>query len=140
VSVYLDASILVSLFTSDALTGRADRLLRNALPRLIVSDFAAAEFASAIARRVRVGDLMERDARTAFAAFDEWTTKMTRRSETTTADIASATRFLRRLDLNLSTPDALNIAIAQRFGADLLPFDEKMAMCASTLGLTVVSA
>ena len=38
-SVYVDASVLVALFTDDALA---------------ISDFAAAEFASAIARHVRM--------------------------------------------------------------------------------------
>ena len=42
------------------------------------------------------------------------------------------------LDLPLRTPDALNIAIAQRVGADLLTFDHKMAASARSLGTTVV--
>jgi predicted nucleic acid-binding protein len=50
VSVYLDASVLVALFTHDLLGARADAFLRTHSPVLVVSDFAAAEFASAIAR------------------------------------------------------------------------------------------
>ena len=56
-SVYLDASILVALFTSDALTARADNFLRKNPSVLIVSDFAAAEFSSVIARQVRTKDI-----------------------------------------------------------------------------------
>ena len=69
-SVYLDASILVSLFTVDTLTARADAALRERSPLLMVSDFAAAEFASAMARRVRMQIITADDARAAFSTFD----------------------------------------------------------------------
>jgi hypothetical protein len=47
---------------------------------------------------------------------------------------------LRRLDLTLRTPDALNIAIAQRVGATLATFDAKMADAARALGTEVAAA
>jgi predicted nucleic acid-binding protein len=137
VSVYLDASVLVALFT-DALAARADAFLRTHSPVLIVSDFAAAEFASAIARRVRMREIEIEDARTAFSTFDAWTARATGRALTTSADVASAAASLRRLDLSPRTPDALNIAIVQRVGADLLTFDDKMAASARALGPTVL--
>jgi uncharacterized protein len=80
--------------------------------RLIVSDFAAAEFASAMARRVRTGGITPDEARLAFSTFDAWAARATRREQTKAADVSAAEAFLRRLDLNLRTPDALNIAIA----------------------------
>jgi hypothetical protein len=43
-------------------------------------------------------------------------------------------------DLPLLTPDALNIAIAQRVGAEILTFDKKMAVSARVLGSTVLVA
>ena len=73
--VYLDASVLVALFTNDPLTARADAYLRTSTPIAIVSDFAAAEFASAIARRVRIGEIAVEDARAGFATFDAWTAR-----------------------------------------------------------------
>jgi predicted nucleic acid-binding protein len=44
---------------------------------------------------------------------------------------------LRRLDLTPRTPDAINIAIAQRVGANLATFDVKRAAAASVLGADV---
>lgn len=137
-SVYLDASVLVALFTNDPLSARADGFLRANTPVLIVSDFAAAEFASAVARRVRMGTLPPGDARAIFATFDAWTERATGRAETGPADVAAATAYLRRLDLGLRTPDALNIAIAERVGADLMTFDDKMAAGARALGARVL--
>jgi predicted nucleic acid-binding protein len=45
----------------------------------------------------------------------------------------------RRLDLPLRTPDALNIAIAQRVGADLVTFDDRMVASARALGITLLA-
>ncbi len=136
--VYLDASVLVALIANDALTGRANGFLREARPVPVVSDFAAAEFASAIARRVRMGSLSADDARVGFATFDSWVARVAERADTVTADVRMAEALLRRLDLTLRTPDAVNIAIAQRVGACLATYDEKMAGCARALGTVVV--
>jgi predicted nucleic acid-binding protein len=138
VSLYLDASVLVALFTADPLTARADTYLRTHRPTVIVSDFAAAELASAVARRVRTGELDADDAHAAFATFDGWTARAAARAETGGADVAAASAFLRRLDLTLRTPDALHIAIAQRLAAALMTFDQKMAASARSLGTVVV--
>lgn len=137
--LYLDASVLVSLLARDASTPRAYALLRSQSPVLLVSDFAAAEFASALGRRVRTGELTVEDGRAAFANFDLWAARAARRVETTAADVGAAEEFLRRLDLNLRTPDALNIAIAQRTEAALATFDEKMGTAARELGVGVVA-
>lgn len=137
--LYLDASVLVGLLVPDALSTRADALLRARRPVLLVSDFAAAEFASALSRRVRMGQLTSEKARTAFAGFDAWTAQKTRRVEIAAADVRAAEAFLRRLDLTLRAPDALHIAAAQRTGAALATFDERMAMAARALGGEVLA-
>ena len=137
---YLDASVLVALLTIDPLTARADAFIRARTPVLIVSDFAAAEFASAIARRVRVGGITSDEARVAFSTFDAWAARATRREQTKAADVSAAEAYLRRLDLNLRAADAINIAIAQRLGAGLVTFDEKMAVSARALGTPTETA
>jgi uncharacterized protein len=137
VSVYLDASVLVALFTDDPFTLRADTFLRANAWVLIVSDYAAAEFASVIARHVRTRDITPKNARIAFSTFDAWTARATQRTEIRAADVTAAEAFLRRLDLTLRTPDAVNIAIAQRIGATLVTFDDKMIASARALGTPV---
>lgn len=138
--IYLDASVLVALLTNDALTDRADAFLRSRTPVLIVSDFALAEFASAIARRVRTNELTAEEAATTFSTLDSWIPRATSRIEMVSADIRTAESYLRRLDLTLRAPDALNIAIARRVDAVLATFDDKMALCARKLGAEVAEA
>ncbi len=139
-NVYLDASVLVALFTRDRLSARADAFLRANMPVLIVSNFAAAEFSSALARRVRTGEMRADEARLAFSNFDAWTARSTQHAELVAADVTAAQAFLRRLDLALRAPDALNIAIALRLAADLATFDDKMAASAVALGTPIAAA
>ena len=139
-SVYLDASVLVALFTDDPFTQRVDLFLDNTPSILIVSDFAAAEFASTVARHVRTKEVSPRDARAAFATFDAWTLRATQRVHVNSADVALAESFLRRLDLPLRAPDAIHIAISQRVAESLLTFDKRMVASARSLGTSLASA
>jgi predicted nucleic acid-binding protein len=140
VSVTLDASVLVALFTQDAFTIRARTYLAAQLPVLIVSDFAAAEFASALARLVRTGEIPREVARTVVSDFDAWRARGTDTALTAPSDIEGAAAFIRRFDLTLRTADAINIAIAQRMDATLATFDVKMAASARALGVSTADA
>src|SRR5207244_10529994 len=134
---YLDASVLVSLFTVDKFTNRARSFLRSQLPPLAVSDFASAEFASAVARQVRMQHATQTLARTAFSDLDSWVNTFAQRINTISADIAKAEGYLRRLDLPLRTGEALNIAIALRIGATLATFDDTLRASARVVALAL---
>jgi predicted nucleic acid-binding protein len=138
-SNYLDASILVAVLTVEAFSERADRFVRDHPSGVIISDFAAAEFASAIARRVGMREVTVDDARSDLSAFDSWAARSVQLIEVTAADVALATAFLRRLDLTLRTPDAIHIAIAQRINATLVTFDQRMSESARALGMAVAT-
>ncbi|MGH7042344.1 MAG: hypothetical protein ACREFY_09445 [Acetobacteraceae bacterium] len=71
-SLYLDASVLVALLTHDPFTPVAGAWFRTHRPVPVLSDFAAAEFAPARARRVRTRNLTKAEARSAFATLDAW--------------------------------------------------------------------
>jgi predicted nucleic acid-binding protein len=139
VSFYLDASVVVALFVIDPSSARAEAFASANPEVFIISDFGAAEFASAVARRVRTRDLTPNEGRLAFSNFDTWVDRSVDRREITNSDIAAADRILRRLDVNLRTPDALHIAIAQRIGVTLVTFDLGMAEGARALGMAVAT-
>ena len=61
-TVSLDASAIVPLFVVDAFNHRIEAYLTEHTPDIVVSDFAAAEFASVLARRVRMGQSSRADA------------------------------------------------------------------------------
>lgn len=136
-SLYLDTSVLVSLFRSDAHTDAAANIVAEAGTETIVSDFARAEFAAVMGRLVRVGDLTSDAARVAFQNFDTWTASVPQRANILASDMAECEFLLRRLDLGLRAPDALHLAIVMRLSAELLTFDHHMAMAARVVGVVV---
>jgi predicted nucleic acid-binding protein len=138
--VYLDASVLVALLTTDPLTARADAFMRAQAPVIVISSFAAAEVVSAVARRVRTREISADEAKATFSAMDAWIARKGGRTPTINADVRRADVVMRRLDLNLRTPDALHIAIAERLGAEMATFDDRMVAAARVLGLSVTTA
>lgn len=136
-SLYLDASVLVALFVIDPAAARAEAFLSAHPAIIVVSDFGAAEFSSAVARRVWMRDLTSDEGQLAFAHFDDWVARSASRQNVIGADIEAADRILRRLDVNLRTPDAIHIAIARRVEATLVTFDRGMAAAAGVLGMAV---
>jgi uncharacterized protein len=137
-SVYLDASVLVPLIVPDTHSVRADAFMDSQPTDLVLSDFAAAEFASAVARLVRMSELRPDEARTAFTTFDSWSAMATRRVASDPDDARLTESLLRSLDVPLPTPDVLNLAVVQRLRCDLATFDTRMAQVAKSLGLAVL--
>lgn len=87
-SLYLDSSIVVSIFTLDVLSARAEALIRQVTTPIVVSDFAEIEFSSAVAARFRAGDLSRSEALLAFVHFEAWAAARPARVSATPADHA----------------------------------------------------
>jgi uncharacterized protein len=138
-SGYLDTNTIIGLLTADPLTARVNAALRQGFGELIVSDFAAAEFAGVIGRKLRTGIIARQYALDALTALDQLSLRVSRVASEA-GDILRAGAFLRRFDLPLQTPDAIHIAITHRVGATLVTFDRRMAAAARTLGLSVAGA
>lgn len=138
-SHYLDTNAVIGLLTADPLTPRVTALLRQIHGPMILSDFAVAEFSGVIGRKMRTGIITRQYAFDALAALDQLSSRLAR-TGVDTGDIPRADVFLRRLDLPLLAPDAIHIAIAERLGATLVTFDQRMASAARTLGLAVAGA
>jgi predicted nucleic acid-binding protein len=138
-TLYLDTSVLLPLFVVDPLNRRAETLMRQQKSVIAISDYCIAEFASAIAARVRSGEIPSRIAQIAYSQFDGWTAGKAKRTEMMAADISAAASFIRRLDLPLKTGDAIHIAVAQRLGATLATFDRQMEAGAGVLGVPVAA-
>ncbi len=136
-SVYLDASVLVSFVVRDGTSDRAIEFLRAEAPQLIVSNLAQVEVSSALARLTRIGDLSMQSARTAFAKLDEWLPGAATQIQISHADMDLAQSHLRRLDLPLRTADAIHVAVAQRLDAEIATFDRQMTVSARALGVAL---
>jgi predicted nucleic acid-binding protein len=130
-SIYLDPSVIVSLFVSDSLSAKAHRILDySGDTEVVVSDFASAEFASAIAKKARTREISVHEAQDIFYDFDEWVESDATEVNASGMDIARTIQLLRRLDTSLRTPDAVHLAMSDRLGARLLTFDKQLAQAA----------
>ena len=137
-SIYLDTSFLLGLFIeTDSFATSARAFFVEADEPFIISDFAAVEFASAIARLTRTGRILEEEAQQTFTRFDAWRARSTDSENTTPDDIRRAESIIRRLNLNLRAPDAIHLAIASRLHASLATFDTGMATNAHSLVVTI---
>ncbi len=108
--IYLDASALVSLFMVDRHTAAIRRFLRAERPVVGVSDFASAEFASAVARRVRMARITTAQGGRLLNVHDGWVAANAEPIEVGSADMRGASTFVRRFESGLRAPDALHVA------------------------------
>ena len=136
-SVYLDASVLVPRLVEETATAAVDAYLADRPGELLISDFAAAEVASALSRLVRMRALSPPQASAALDDFDIWRAAASSPAETHAADARLAYAYVRRFDLKLRTPDALHLAITHRLGAVLVTLDGRLANAARNLGVAV---
>lgn len=128
------------MFLDDPFSERMETYLRSAKPDLHLSDFAAAEFASSLSLKIRIGQVTKIEASDALLDFDRWRSAVPGHVDTQSRDVQAAEAMLRRFDLILRTPDAVHIAVALRIGCELITFDGRMADAARALGLPVAAA
>ena len=138
-SAYLDASVIWAMLIEEAGTPAMVSFLAASDEALIVSEFAAAEVASGISRLVRMGALEAADGQARLADFDAWRGSNTDDLDIKASDARLASTFVRRFDLGLRAPDALNAALCRRGGHVLVTLDRRLAAAAEALGVRVLS-
>jgi uncharacterized protein len=135
-SIYLDTSVLVPTLVQEPVTD-AVRAYLAISPDRIVSDLAAAEVASALARLIRTGLLTEPEAAARLDDFDAWRVGTSIPAELHAADARLACAYVRRFDLALRAPDALHLAMCRRLDLTLVTLDGRLARAADQLGIKV---
>ena len=137
-SLYLDASVMIPIVVDERFTKPVGAFLLGCGDNLTVSDFAAAEVASALSRLVRMGVLEIAEAEQRLADFDVWRAGETDAAEMDAHDCRLANTYVRRLDLKLRAPDALHAAMCRRLGLRLATLDRRLAAAARELSISVV--
>ena len=135
-NVYLDASVILPVLIEEPASTLVDRFIEGLPEQPIISEFAAAEVASALSRLVRTHLLDARDAAERLADLDAW--RATAQDfDVQAADIRLAHVFVRRFDLMLRAPDALHAAVCRRGDHLLVTLDRRLALAAAELGVAV---
>lgn len=135
-TVYLDTSLLIPLFFAEA-ASRAARERLHKEPRIVISRWTLAEFASAAAFKIRTGQTDETTAQQALGKLHD----LVAGGELAVADVVTAD-FERAAQLctahasGLRTPDALHAAIAARLKQPILTCDCGLAQGCHYHGIT----
>jgi len=137
VSPYLDASVILPTLVEEPASAVVDRFMAATTETLVVSEFAAAEVASALSRLVRIGALDTADAAARLSDFDAWRATATVDLDLQASDVRLANVFVRRFELMLRAPDALHAAICRRSDLLLVTLDKRLAAAAVELGVRV---
>jgi uncharacterized protein len=140
--LYFDTSFLVPLLVPEKTSARIYQFFQQVRKdEWAVSHWTRAEFASMLAREVRMGN---RDARTAArddANFEEMIRQSFAVLLPNVDDFAVAKQFLLRFETRLRAGDALHLAIAQNHGATTIySLDTGLIRAGRRLGLAMSSA
>lgn len=133
--IYLDTSFLTPLFRAEAITEKIERFLsRQPAGELAVSHWTRVEFASVMAREVRMGLLDASVASALLAEFESMVDASLHLLAPTPADFKLAHSFVANFATGLRGPDALHLAIARNNAvAEILTLDEGMLLAAKVL-------
>ncbi len=115
---YLDTSFVAPLLLEESSSGKVEAFVRR-LPAgsVYISHWTSLEFASVIAREVRMKNLTEADASAVLTEYDNLVTESLIVLMPTIADFDLARQYVAKFSTALRGGDALHLAIAANHGA-----------------------
>lgn len=138
--IYIDTSALVPAFIREPKSEAVLAWLETSGERLVVSEWAIAEFSSAAANKVRTGEIASAMAKRARARFLDFAQDHCSIAVPQRAEFRRAAELAGDVKLKLRAGDALHLAIAEASKVQgILCLDETMGASAKTIGLNVVS-
>lgn len=134
-SVYLDASVVVSAFVDDVHSDRVIEWLALQ-DRVVLSAWTVAEFSSALSHYVRTGRATPAERTALEAEFDRWLSSAKVVLTITPEDFEGARRLL-RTHIQLRTPDALHLAMVSNRQLSLATLDKALRNSAMAEGVAM---
>lgn len=138
--IYADTSALIPAFIREPKSDSVLAWLEASGERLVVSEWAIAEFASATSIKVRTGQIEGVLAEQAMTRFLDFAQKHCSIAAPQRAEFRRAAELAGDVDLKLRAGDALHLAIAEASNVQgVLCLDETMSDGAKAIGLHVVT-
>jgi predicted nucleic acid-binding protein len=139
--VYFDTSFMAPLLLEEATSQAVERFVGGLeTGTLAVSQWTRVEFASLLAREVRMGGLDARIAREVDAEFEAIVAESFMVLLPSGRDYTLARRYLGSYESGLRARDALHLAIAENNGAEVVySLDKTLLRAGAALGLNVMA-